>query len=98
MLSKRLEWKESKAAAALSRAARSAGKWVHMGRVNSLRRFERARYMGCHSADGTYIKYDPNINMPKMPTRLCWSACERPGGLGGASSVKRIASRQATLS
>jgi hypothetical protein len=28
-----------------------------MGRVNSLERMERARSMGCLSADGTFIKY-----------------------------------------
>lgn len=51
------EWKESEAAARLVREAREAGKWVHMGRVNSLRRMYRAREMGCLSADGTYLKY-----------------------------------------
>jgi hypothetical protein len=51
------EWKESEEAERLTRAARAAGKWTHMGRVNSLRRMERARTMGCLSADGTFIKY-----------------------------------------
>lgn len=51
------EWKESLAAAGLAMAARSAGKWVHMGRVNSTRRLMVARLMGCHSADGTYIRH-----------------------------------------
>jgi hypothetical protein len=53
----RLEWKESEAAAHLAREARNAGCWVHMGRVNSLRRMERARLMGCQSADGTFLKW-----------------------------------------
>lgn len=60
------EWKISQGAEDLCHASRSAGKWVHMGRVNSLRRLERARAMGCHSVDGTYIKHGPDINMPKM--------------------------------
>lgn len=51
------EWKVSPAAAGLARLARSHGKWVHMGRVNSLRRLDLARQMGCLSADGTYVKY-----------------------------------------
>lgn len=41
----------------LVRQARNHGKWVHMGRVNSMARMERARSMGCNSADGTFIKY-----------------------------------------
>lgn len=51
------EWKVSDAAAGLVRRARDKGKWVHMGRCNSLARMERARQMGCNSADGTFIKY-----------------------------------------
>lgn len=53
----RHEWKLSEAAESLTRRARNHGKWVHMGRVNSLGRLERARSMGCDSADGTFLKY-----------------------------------------
>lgn len=60
------EWKTSLGAESLCRAARSAGKWVHMGRVNSLKRLQRARAMGCHSVDGTYIKHGPNINLRRL--------------------------------
>lgn len=51
------EWKTSIEAERLARRARSLGKWVHMGRVNSLGRLDRARQMGCNSADGTRLKY-----------------------------------------
>ena len=51
------EWKLSAGAQRLCREARSRGKWVHMGRVNTFRRMQRAREMGCCSADGTYVKY-----------------------------------------
>jgi hypothetical protein len=51
------EWKTSAAAEKVARRARGHGKWVHMGRVNSLLRMERARAMGCNSVDGTFIKY-----------------------------------------
>jgi hypothetical protein len=60
------EWKTSEAAASVCKAARNAGKWVHMGRVNSYKRLERARAMGCLSVDGTYIKHGPNINLRRM--------------------------------
>ena len=53
----RREWKESPAAERLGWEARRRGKWVHMGRVNSLTRMERARSMGCCSVDGTFIKW-----------------------------------------
>ncbi len=51
------EWKISPAAERLARQARAHGKWVHMGRVNSEWRMERARAMGCNSADGTFLKF-----------------------------------------
>jgi hypothetical protein len=50
-------WKLSRHAEALATQARALGKWVHMGRVNSFRRLQQAKLMGCNSADGTYIKY-----------------------------------------
>lgn len=49
--------KVSDKAAHVARLARNAGKWVHMGRVNSIKRMEIARAMGCNSADGTFVKY-----------------------------------------
>lgn len=51
----RKEWKISREAEDLCRAARNHGKWVHMGRCNSMWKLERARAMGC--ADGTFVKY-----------------------------------------
>lgn len=47
------EWKLSAASAGLCREAKARGKWVHMGRVNSLRRMRAAHAMGCDSIDGT---------------------------------------------
>jgi hypothetical protein len=60
------EWKLSNAAADLAHTARNAGKQVHMGRVNSYKRLERAREMGCTSVDGTYIAKGPNLNVKRM--------------------------------
>lgn len=61
------EWKTSDRAWSLVRRARAAGKEVHMGRVNSLRRLERAREMGCTSADGTHLKYLRRTNRRAAP-------------------------------
>lgn len=37
----------------LVRLAKFMGKWVHMGRVNSVRRLDYARSIGCDSCDGS---------------------------------------------
>lgn len=60
------DWKLSSAAADLAREAGSRRKWVHMGRVNSLRRMAYASELGCQSVDGTLIAYGPSIHVPKM--------------------------------
>lgn len=66
-------------ARALIPEAKKRGKWVHVGRVNS-----RKRYLafaspllsggfgdgkGCDSCDGTYLVFGPSINLPKL---LSW--------------------------
>lgn len=48
-------WKESASAADLVQAAKSRGKWVHMGRVNSRRRLAFAIEIGCDSVDGSSL-------------------------------------------
>lgn len=53
-------------AAKAIRAAKERGKWVHMGRVNSYRRLRVATVLGCDSADGTYLKFGPDVNEPKL--------------------------------
>lgn len=50
-------------------AAHTHGKPVHMGRVNSERRLRYAHHIGCDSADGTYLVFGPQINLPKL---LAW--------------------------
>jgi hypothetical protein len=50
----------------LTLQARARGKHVHMGRVNSLRRLKYADAIGCHSADGTYLAFGPDTNLPKL--------------------------------
>lgn len=47
-------------------AATKRGKNSHMGRVNSLDRLRAALGIGCKSADGTYLKYGPDVNWPKL--------------------------------
>jgi hypothetical protein len=47
------EFKLSPEAAEFAREAKRRGKWVHMGRVNTLRRIRYAGSIGCDSVDGS---------------------------------------------
>lgn len=60
------EWKLSPTAMAISSEARRRGKWLHMGRVNSWQRLRWARWMGCDSVDGTYLRFGPNRNLGRL--------------------------------
>lgn len=53
-------------ARALVLEAKRRGKWVHMGRVNSRKRYRYAEAIGCDSADGTYLTFGPDTNLPKL--------------------------------
>lgn len=63
------EWKLGHHARALTAEAKRRGKWVHMGRVNSAKRLRYADAIGCDSADGTYIAFAPDQNLPNV---LAW--------------------------
>jgi hypothetical protein len=71
-------WKLGPHARALVAEARARGKWVHMGRVNSQRRYEYARAIGCDSADGTFLTFGPHENLPKL---LAWTRMNGQDGL-----------------
>ena len=61
------EWKLGLNALGLAHEAKRRGKWVHGGRCNSKKRFfYMADVMGCDSADGTYLVFGPDINLPKL--------------------------------
>lgn len=59
-------WKTGPVAERLAREARERGKQVHMGRVNSLQRLRTAEWFGCEFADGTYLAFGPDINLPRL--------------------------------
>lgn len=63
------EWKLGAEAAALMAEGRTRGKWVHCGRVNSRKRYRQMKAQGCHSVDGTYLTFGPNVNLPRL---LSW--------------------------
>jgi hypothetical protein len=62
-------WKTGPSAQRLAAVAKDRGKRVHMGRVNSRRRLAIAAWYGCDSADGTYLAFGPDKNLPKL---LAW--------------------------
>lgn len=51
------------------RATVAKGKPVHMGRVNSFQRLDYADALGCRTADGTYLAFGPEKNLPRL---LSW--------------------------
>lgn len=62
------EWKLGPGARKLAIEARRRGKWVHCGRVNSRKRYFTLAPI-CDSCDGTYLRFGPDINIPKL---LSW--------------------------
>jgi hypothetical protein len=59
------EWKLGRHAYNLVKEAKKRGIWVHMGRVNSNKRLEYARDIGCDSVDGTGYSMFPDKRIPK---------------------------------
>lgn len=69
------EWKLGPHAREIAREANERGKWVHVGRVNSERRYRYAAApypygLGAASCDGTYLTFGPEVNLPDV---LAWS-------------------------
>lgn len=64
------EWKLGHHAALIAAQAHQHGKPVHMGRVNSERRLRYASAIGCESADGTFLAFGPERNLPQLLTWL----------------------------
>jgi hypothetical protein len=63
-------WKMGPGAARLIRRARMLGFPVHVGRVNSARRFRHFEWLGADSCDGTYICYAPDEHYHRL---LAWA-------------------------
>ena len=66
------DWKLSDAARDLCHEAKRRGKWIHMGRVNSLRRMKRAQLFGCDSIDGSSASMFGDTHIPKYLRWLEW--------------------------
>ncbi len=60
------QWKLSESTYELVTEAKARGKWTHMGRVNSFKRLKAAACAGYDSADGTYIRFAPDLLAPRV--------------------------------
>lgn len=60
------EWKLGEEARRITALAKTEGRWVHMGRVNSQRRLVTALEMGCDSVDGTFLTFGPDANLERL--------------------------------
>lgn len=60
------DWKLSEPSYALCAEAKRRGLRTHMGRVNSLSRLQACRVSLVDSADGTYVKFGPDRNLPRV--------------------------------
>jgi hypothetical protein len=60
------EWKLSAAVRELIVAAKQHGKAVHVGRVNSGKRFNLFAGLGVDSVDGTYLAFGPQKLLPNL--------------------------------
>src|SRR5258708_4314732 len=60
------EWKISPGSLALCHRARQRGMWVHVGRVNSAKRYINASLLGADSCDGNFLKYGPDVNIVRL--------------------------------
>jgi hypothetical protein len=68
------EWKLGHAAAELIAEAKRRGVRVHVGRVNSAKRFALFAGLDCDTADGTFIAFAPDKNIPQVRS---WMAAPR---------------------
>jgi len=75
-------WKLGPEARHLAGMANRNGLWLHAGRVNSLRRLRYMADLGCDSADGTYLAFGPDTNLPKL---LAWLHPAQPSLFGGVA-------------
>lgn len=60
------EWKLGPEARALVNEAKARGKHVHMGRVNSGKRYRYAEAIGCDTVDGTFLAFGPTQNLTRL--------------------------------
>lgn len=64
------EWKLGIGALQLIQEAQANGVRVHIGRVNSAKRYLHFAAVGADTCDGTYLAFCPSVNAPKLRSWL----------------------------
>ncbi|WP_088255927.1 hypothetical protein [Fimbriiglobus ruber] len=85
----RTEFKLGPVAAGLVREAKGRGKWAHMGRCNTRRRFRHAHQLGCDSVDGSGFSRWPDQRIPMVLRWLRDLHGDRTPGPRGAAGFFR---------
>jgi len=60
------EWKLGSEVRSIVAEANHRRVWAHMGRVNSHQRLRYAEWIGCDSADGTFLVFGPDVNLARL--------------------------------
>jgi hypothetical protein len=77
-------YKLSTVAQQITADAKAAGRWVHMGRVNTVRRIQLAQSWGCDSIDGTSFSMFSDTYIPRA-LRMLAGPSPMTFDLGGAA-------------
>lgn len=80
------EWKLGAAVREIVRDAKARGKRVHMGRVNSQRRYRYAEAIGCDTVDGTFLVFGPDKNLGRLRAWLNDAETQPPLDIFGGLS------------
>lgn len=59
-------WKLSEQADGIIRQAQQRGKWIHVGRVNSLKRINHFKRLHADSCDGTHVVFKPDARLAQL--------------------------------
>lgn len=94
-------WRHSSELEALTSEAKARGLWIHAGRVNSWKRMDWARSIGCHSVDGTILRFDPAAPVEEWMARAhrephIWHDAD-DGQAQGSRLLAKVESRAPSL-
>jgi len=60
------DWKLGEMSESIIREGNNQGVWVHVGRVNSLKRLRWAKHAGADSVDGTMLVFNPTKRLEEL--------------------------------
>lgn len=87
------EFKLGPIAAGVIREAKARGKWVHVGRVNSRKRFRIFEALDVDSVDGTFLTFAPRQNIHRLLSWVHESRGEHVVAKAHVEAARREAAR-----